>query len=216
MSALLALLLAAPVTLASIPARPAPAAPASAAVIPAAIESAVRAALAIPGAQLELSGYRPSPASCEVQEAQLERPFGSSGTLVVHFTGKECSGAAFVRATVRLEQWVARRGLRAGDLIDAMRSLREVRSGEVPYLHDLPPGARAARPVAIGEAIDESALRTHDWDAPVIVVLSAGALRVETVGRRVPCASGRECARLSSGKRVEGRSQGDRLIVEVP
>jgi hypothetical protein len=48
------------------------------------------------------------------------------------------------------------------------------------------------------------------------IVVRAGALSVEQVGRIVPCTRDAVCAVLPSGKHVEGRVEDGRLIVELP
>jgi hypothetical protein len=188
--------------------------------VPPPVEAAARAALAVPEAQLTLSAYRPAPAGCAPREVEVASRIVASGTVVARFRGEdvrghECSGAAFLRASVRSSQWVAARAFRSGELVEAIRALRELRAGSEP-LFLMPAGARAARALAAGEALEEGSLRTSDPDAPVAIEIRSGALRIQTAGRRVPCARGRACAVLASGKRVEGVAQGDRLIVELP
>jgi hypothetical protein len=46
--------------------------------------------------------------------------------------------------------------------------------------------------------------------------MRAGALSVEQSGRAVPCPRGRACAVLPSGRRVEGRLEDGRILVELP
>jgi hypothetical protein len=91
---------------------------------------------------------------------------------------------------------------------------RELRSGRAP-LSRLPDDAVAGRAIAAGQVLEERDLRVGPvLGDEVTVVLRLGAVKVEQVGRAVPCSHGRACAQMPSGKRVEGSWQGGRIHVE--
>jgi hypothetical protein len=73
----------------------------------------------------------------------------------------------------------------------------------------------AERPIAAGQVLEERDLRLGPTPGDdVTVIIRLGTLRVEQVGRAVPCRRGRACAQMPSGKRVEGSWQGGRILVE--
>ncbi len=50
----------------------------------------------------------------------------------------------------------------------------------------------------------------------IAVLVQRGSVAVALEGHAVPCARGKACAQLPSGRRVEGRFVDHRLLVEVP
>jgi hypothetical protein len=93
---------------------------------------------------------------------------------------------------------------------------REVAAGRPP-LSSLPPGAVAARDIPAGVPIEPSHLRVGPRPGePVAVLLRVGDVAVEETGRALPCARARACALLPSGRRVEGRFDGTRILLESP
>lgn len=48
----------------------------------------------------------------------------------------------------------------------------------------------------------------------IAVEMKLGAVAVEIQGRVVPCTKNKRCAQLPNGKRVTGRFEADRFIVE--
>jgi hypothetical protein len=100
--------------------------------------------------------------------------------------------------------------------VQAVAGEAEVRAGHAP-LATAPEGAVAARAIPAGAPIEEAMLRRGPAPgAPVAVVLRSGLIAVETTGRAVPCPRGRACALLPSGRRVEGRLDAGRILVEPP
>jgi hypothetical protein len=113
---------------------------------------------------------------------------------------------------------VTTRTLREGEPLLGALALeeREVLPGRHP-LRAAPAGAAATRRLGAGVALDESAVRVGPAaGGPVVVLLRAGSLTVEQTGRAVPCLPGKACALLPSGRRVEGRFEDGRILVEVP
>ena len=48
----------------------------------------------------------------------------------------------------------------------------------------------------------------------VTAVIEIGGITVEMPARLIPCARGRQCAQLRSGRRAQGHLEGDRFLVE--
>ena len=187
--------------------------------------AALTAALSVPGARAELVALRPSvPAGCAATALESPRPVATSGEVALRVTGAQatgapCTGWAWARVRVVARVPVAARALREGDPLDSTTyavAEREVVAGRPPVL-DIPAGATASRRIAAGTALEDVHLRIGPPPgASVTVLLRVGALAVEQEGRSVPCTRGRACALLPSGRRVEGRFDGARLLVEAP
>jgi len=192
--------------------------------VPPAVQRALgRAAPA--GAEVRVAEYRARPApDCRVDGAEVGA-LQRSGPVLVRLHGRTaggrgCDGWAMARVTVIATVAVAARAIRAGEPLEGSFRLepRELRGATGPA-PEIRPGAIAARAIAAGQAIDETAIAaagTRRPGDPITVVVSAGPLLVERPGRLLPCARGRGCALLPGGARVEGVLEGDRLRVEVP
>jgi len=189
----------------------------AATIIPPPVAEAVRTAVAVPVATVELSAYRAAPASCVAREARVDRPYFFSGEVMARFTGQDsrgaCSGAALMHATVRARVWVAAKPLRAGELIEAVQAEREVRAEPI----EVPEGARAAKSIAAGSIIEAGSLQdaAGPTGGKIPIELRDGSLRIATASRVVPCSRGKSCAVLETGKHVEGLVQNGVLVVEV-
>jgi flagella basal body P-ring formation protein FlgA len=187
--------------------------------------AALTAALALPGARVELLEVDPSlPRGCEARAASAPAPVAASGRGALRLTGARADGAAcegwgWARFRVLAPALAVTRDLAAGDALagDALAaSEREVRPGHPPVA-EVPPGATAARALRAGTALEPQHVRAGPRPGePVTVVVRSGALQIEQPGRAVACARGTACALLPSGRRVEGRLDGGRLLVESP
>jgi hypothetical protein len=186
--------------------------------------AALTAALALPGARVELLGLDGAPpAGCAVESADVPRPVAASGRHAVRLAGAtaagaRCDGWRWAEARVLAPALRTTRDLAAGERVDGAAEPveREVRPGRAP-LAALPAGATAARALRAGTILEDLHLRSGPLPgAAVAVLVRAGALAVEQPGRAVPCGRGRACALLPSGKRVEGVLDGGRLVVELP
>ena len=197
---------------------PAPAAPAPAS---AAVREALARALALPGGRVEALDWRPTlPPGCVASAAESPRPLAASGRVALRLSGAgpagPCQGWGWARVRVFAPALVAARPLREGEPVAAASDEVEVRGGRAP-LGALPDGAVAARAIPAGAAIDLGMLRVGPRPGePVAVLLRAGPLTVEQAARALPCARGRGCALLPSGRRVEGRLESGRILVEMP
>lgn len=187
-------------------------------------QAVVEDALALPGARVELASVRvASGAGCPATSWEALRPVETSGNVPLRFAGRTaagtpCQGYAWGRVRVLAPAAVTRRELHEGDPLDGAVGMeeREVLPGR-RALTSAPAGAAAARRLPAGAVLDETAVRVGPAPGdPVLVHLRAGPLSVEQAGRAVPCARGRSCALLPSGRRVEGRFADGHILVEVP
>jgi flagella basal body P-ring formation protein FlgA len=158
-----------------------------------------------------------------VERAAPPAPVNGSGRFAVRLAGTgrngvPCEGWGWARVRLLAPALVAARALRAGEPLDGSVSTeeREVAAGRAP-LSALPAGAVAGRALAAGQPIGSRDLRVGARPgAPVTVVVRLGTLEIEQPGHAVPCARGRACAVLPSGRRVEGDWRDGRLVVESP
>ena len=186
--------------------------------LPSAVSESLTRALAIPGARMVPLSWSAS-AGCGIRSANVSRAINGSGRVAVKFTGRNCSGWGWVRLEVWAETAITTRVVRTGEAVGSAFAMveQEVIPGRMPFVP--PAGAVAVRSLPIGTFINPgdvsmSAVVAGD---PIKIVVAAGALAVETQGRRVACAGGRACAVLPSGKHVEGHlDDAGHLIMEVP
>ena len=186
--------------------------------------AAVACALTATGARVEVGEpRRTSGSDCHPAGWAALRPVAASGQAALRFTGATaagvpCQGFAWAPVRVLAQAAIASRAVQVGETLDGAVRVgeAELRSGHRPVA-ELPAGAVAARAIAAGQPIDPSALRLGpEPGAPVPVLVRSGALTVEQPGRAIPCARGLVCARLPSGRRVEGHMAAGRLLVELP
>jgi hypothetical protein len=185
---------------------------------------ALAQALAVPGARAELVEVRAtSGRGCTAASWSALRPLRASQQLPLRFQGRTaagapCQGHAWARARVLAPALVVLRDLRAGDpLAQAVAPAEQELLPGRALLSRLPDGAVADRTLRAGAALRAADVRTGPAPGdPVTVVVLAGDLQVEVPGRAVPCPRGRACALLPSGKRVEGRLAGGRVLLEAP
>ncbi len=200
--------------------------PASAAAVTPVVRHALERALSAPGARLDSAVEERAsarPLECQMTEAEVARPIAASGRLAVKISGRaarggHCDSWIWVRVRVVAPVAVATRALRAGEPVEGAYDTeeRELRPGHAPVA--LGPSSVAMRAVAAGQILDdvvvgEPTLRSGDV---VRVMVVSGALVVEQTGRGIPCARGRSCAVLASGKQVEGELIDGRLVVQAP
>jgi hypothetical protein len=191
--------------------------------VPAAARAALLRALALPGARLEVTGWSSAlPPGCEPSEADVPRPVAASGRAPLRLRGAArgvpCEGWAWAQVRVFAPSLRAWRAIPEGEPVEPAAALaeQEVLPGRAP-MGALPPGALAARAIAAGASIDPGAVRLGPRPGEAVtVILRRGPLTVEQAGRALPCARGRACALLPSGRRVEGRPDAGRIAVEMP
>ncbi len=165
------------------------------------------------------------PGGCRVKAYRVEAPIRNSGRHRVRLVGRDgkgrrCQAFGIVRVEVFARVPVTRRAVAAGRPLAGSVVLRErpvrrgMRTGDW-----IEPEAVAARPLRA-----DAVVRPQDVRRPrprpgqrVHVVLSAGPIRIEDEGRIVPCGREKVCARLSTGRRVEGRLvSGGVLVGRLP
>jgi hypothetical protein len=190
---------------------------------PAPVRAALSRALALPDARVEIDGFSASlPPGCRASEAEALRPLVASGRAALRLRGgsrgSPCEGFGWARVRVFARALVASRSLRQGEAVSpaAAPAETEVLPGRAP-LSALPPGAVAARAIAAGAPIEAALLRVGPAPGDAVAVrLRVGDVEAEQAGRALPCARGRACALLPSGRRVEGAWDGARILVEIP
>ncbi len=193
-----------------------------------ALKAALVAATTIAEARIDVVALDRPGGDCVTTgpEARVEvsRPIDGSGRVAVKLLGSRsgagspCEVWAWARVRVFAQVPIARRAIRAGDVLASATQMeeREIRSGHVPAI--LTPESVADRSLGAGQVIEAAAVRVPGLRAgeTVKVLLVSGALAIEQVGRAVPCARGRNCAVLQSGKHIEGTIVDGRLMVNVP
>jgi hypothetical protein len=184
--------------------------------LPSAVSESLAHALAIPGARIVPLSWS-APEGCRVQSASVPRSVEGSGRVAVKFAGRNCSGWGWVGLEVWSETAVTTRSVRAGEAVAFAMVEQEIRAGRRPFIPST--GAVAVRSLAAGTTLSPADVSMSAVVAgdPVKIIVAAGAVAIETQGRRVACSRSRACAVLATGKHVEGHmDEGGRLIVEVP
>ena len=193
--------------------------------VSAVVKKAIERGLAVPGARLD-AAYEERAAAraadCRATSAELLRPIDGSGRVAVRVAGRSargqsCDAWTWVRVRVVAPVAVAARALAAGDRLDGATRVeeRELRAGHAPAT--IGPATVATRAVGARQLIEaalagEPTVRLGD---NVKVVIVSGALEIEQTGRGAPCARGRSCATLATGKVVEGELREGKLVVQA-
>ena len=193
-------------------------APALRDVVPSEVGASLTGALAIPGARIVPLSWS-APRHCRIRSASVPQPIEGSGRGAVKLVGEGCVGWGWVHLEVWADTAVVTRAVRAGEILAPALTVveKEIKPGRVPFVP--PRGAVAVHAMPTGTMVGPSDVSGSTVVAgdPIKIVVVAGALAVETQGRRTTCGRGRACAVLSSGKHVEGEiDESGHLIVEVP
>lgn len=193
-------------------------------------EAAIAAALAKPGARVEVLALRTSSGGCEAERFEATGAVERSGDVAMRLAGRDrrgaaCTTAAWASVRVFAPALVTARALREGEPLEpAVRvEEREVRPGR-SQLATLPAGATAARALRPLEALAPADVRTGPRPGEdVVVLVRAGSVELERAGRALSCprerdaaTAGRACALLPGGRHVEGRYRDGRILVEAP
>lgn len=187
--------------------------------IPDVVKDALTQSLGISGARLVPLAFVNSK-NCPIHHASVSQPILGSGRVPVRYSGPGCTGFAWADVQVWVDRAVTLRPIRRGQpLAGAIRHAeREVRRGQPIYIPS--ETAVASRDLPMGTVVTERDVAGGNGDSTgnsIKIVVKTGALAVTTQGRRISCGSGRLCAVLPSGKRVEGTlDEADQLIVELP
>jgi flagella basal body P-ring formation protein FlgA len=192
---------------------------------------ALTAAATVPGARVEVESVERPRAACAVgvpARVEVSNPVEGSARAAIKLVAASrragappCEAWSWVRFRLLARVPVATRTIRAGDaLADATRlEEREIKPGHVPAGAAVVGGtATADRALVAGQVVEADALRAAGPRAgePVKVVLIAGTMAIEQMGRAVSCARNHNCAVLASGKHVDGTFVDGRLLVEMP
>ncbi|HVO19369.1 MAG TPA: SAF domain-containing protein [Anaeromyxobacter sp.] len=186
---------------------------------------AVVAALALPHARAELVEVQVTAGrGCPADRAEALRPVTGSGEVPLRLLGTSpdghpCEAYGWARVRVVRAGLVATRAVAAGETLEGAVEPAEVevRPGHAPFLGELPGGARAARALAAGAPLSSADVREGPAPGePITVVVLGEGLELSREGRALPCTPGRGCALLPGGRRVEGRLEAGRLVLETP
>jgi len=186
---------------------------------------AVTDALALPSARAELVELQVTAGrGCPAERAEALRPVTGSGEVPLRLRGTSpdgrlCEAFGWARVRVVRSGLVATRAVSAGEPLEGAVEPAEVevRPGHAPLLGPLPAGARSARALAAGAPLSRADVREGPAPGePITVVVLADGLELSREGRALPCTPGRGCALLPGGRRVEGRLEAGRLILEAP
>jgi flagella basal body P-ring formation protein FlgA len=192
-------------------------------------DRAIAAALSAPGSRAEVLAVRAAAAGCSAESFEATGAVEASGDVPLRIHGRDreggaCEGAAWAAVRVFAPALVVARALREGEPLKGAVELeeREVRLGR-PAVVALPEGAAAARTLRARDALAPADVRVGPRPGePVAVLVRAGTLELERSARAVPCAreaavrEGRACALVPGGRRIEGRFQAGRILVEAP
>jgi len=168
--------------------------------------------------------HAPKAKKCVPLETKVMRTIDHSMRVPVRFSGAtdaggECQGFAWVTVRYFRHVYVAAANIPAGQPLNgALASVEQEIKMHRDFLPSVPPKASARRLLQKGEVIMTGSVRMNGLEpgSPLNVSLISGLLRLTVTGTVIPCSGLRGCARLPSGKRVEGEMQGNTLIVEMP
>lgn len=177
-----------------------------------------------PGARATVVEYRPTlPSGCEATSAVALASPDLGGRLMLKLAGTSgggvtCDGFATARAQLVGPVYVVTKAVaRGAPLADAVVLEERPLQGLPSRVNDLTPGAIAAQPLPPGTVLETRHVAATGPKAgdKITMVLKSGAITLVQEGRLAPCISGRSCAVLPTGRRVEGQLVDGRLVVEV-
>ncbi|HEY4184075.1 MAG TPA: hypothetical protein VGP07_03360 [Polyangia bacterium] len=189
------------------------------------VQTALEAATTIPNARVSVVALERGATNCTMgidPRAEVPRAVDGSGRFAVKLigtrSGSECQAWIWARVRVFAQVSVATRAIRAGDpFAGATETVeREIKAGRTPAASV--DGAVADRPLGPGQMIEADVVRVPGLRSgeTVKVLLVAGGMSIEQMGRAVPCARNHNCAVLPSGRHVDGTLVDGRLLVEMP
>jgi hypothetical protein len=187
--------------------------------LPAPVQAALDGAVTIPGARVVPTSYTASsPRPCAATSAVIGRPIDGSGRFAVRLAGNGCTAWAWLKVDVWAQVPVTTRLVKEGERLDDAVSFveRQITPGHAPVA--LSAESIAAHPLARGQAVTATDVKRTSGNVgeTIKVLVTTGALAIETQGRLVACGADRSCAVLPTGKHVEGHLDAGRLIVELP
>ena len=186
--------------------------------VPAEVTQALSRALVVEGATV-VPVHFASPANCHIRSASIPQPLEGSGRVAIKYVGQGCSGFAWADVQVWAEVPVTTRAIaKGGPLAGAIaKTPREIRRGQNPFIPTANAVANRPLPAGIVVTVRDVGPSGESAGGMIRVMVVSGSLAVATQGRRIACGTGRLCAVLPSGKRVEGVLDAEeRLVVELP
>jgi flagella basal body P-ring formation protein FlgA len=160
---------------------------------------------------------------CSLVSVQSSQPIVATGRYAIKVMGRSgsgtrCEGWAWANIRVLAKVIIATQRIEPGELIspNSVRTEeREKKTGQ-KLVQDIPSNAKASTLLLSGTVLENHHLRIGPAiGESVEVEVRTGQVSVVQTGRVVPCPAGRLCAQLESGKRLEGRYQNGRLVVEI-
>lgn len=125
-------------------------------------------------------------------------------------------GFATVKVFARAPVATAR--IKRGEPLEGKVAMRDVELKASVDVATVATGEMATRDIRKGQIID-ARMVAFEKPAPgqkVAIVMQKGALRIRTAGITQRCPGQAVCARLGSGKNVQGKMQQGTLVVELP
>lgn len=170
------------------------------------------------GLRAEVLSFDGRLGSCRPLSASLRSGLEGSGRYAVRVDGNGCGAWGWAEVKLFGRAVVALRAIHRGEPLAGAVTFAErpVRRGEA-RVESLADGAVAARNIAAGEALTPAALSLAGPlpGERVEVVVRVGTLELKQPGVVVPCAGKYLCARLPSGRKVEGRYVPAENVLEV-
>ncbi len=189
------------------------------------VVDALREAVACPGARLVIEKYTATLApDCRASSAVVTSPPGSGHTSMLKLfgvtsAGAACEGWARVEGSISAPMLVTTRAVPSGGaLAGAVVLVERPWRLSLDPVAALPDGAVATESLPAGATLSTRQVRAGGPGPgdTVTVIVSDGSVSVSQSGLLTHCTPGHDCATLPSGKRVEGKLVGDKLLVELP
>lgn len=176
------------------------------------------------GDRVKIMSYRGSiPGDCQLLSATPTRPVQRSGSIALRLEGERengspCAGTGVAKVQVKTKVWVSEKTIARGEALQGNLVTKYMDVGVRRAMREVPGNAVARRQIQAGAVLElqHAIVPGTEPGTPVRVVLSQGPVRVAQKGVIVPCIKERVCARLPSGKRVEGTFSAGVLEVKVP
>jgi len=171
-----------------------------------------------PGLRAVVTSFDGRLGNCRPLRASLRSALEGSGRYAVRVDGNGCGAWGWAEVKLYGKSAVALRALQRGEPLDGAVHYveRPVRRGE-QRVESVAEGTVAARAISAGEPLTPAALSLAGLlpGERVEVVVRMGSLELKQPAVVVPCAGSRLCARLPSGRKVEGRYVPAENILEV-
>lgn len=177
-----------------------------------------------PSDRVQIVSYRASlPEGCTLLQAMPTRPVQRSGSIALRLEGERengtaCAGTGVAQIQVKTKVWVVEKDVARGEPLAGALTSKFMDVGVRRALRAIPENAIARRRIPSGAIVEAQQVIVPGTEpgTPVRVVLHQGPVRVAQKGVIVPCIQEHVCARLPSGKRVEGKFAEGVLEVSIP